>query len=47
MSRFRDWKMFENGGQASPPARRVARVVARSYEFIAREVRPHESAVGN
>jgi serine/threonine protein kinase len=34
---FRAWKMFENGGQASPPARRVARVASRSFELLAKE----------
>jgi serine/threonine protein kinase len=37
---FRAWKTFENAGQASPAAARVARVVARSYEFLAREMQP-------
>ncbi len=34
---FRAWKMFENSGHASPNGRRVARLVARSYEEYARE----------
>jgi len=34
---FRAWKMFENAGNASPAGRRVARLVARSYEQYARE----------
>jgi serine/threonine protein kinase len=33
--RVREWKVFENAGHASARARRVARVVARSYEIIA------------
>jgi serine/threonine protein kinase len=32
---LRGWKMYENGSQAAPSSRRVARVVARSYEFLA------------
>jgi len=34
---FRAWKMFENAGNASPAGRRVARLVARSYEQYARD----------
>ena len=34
---FRAWKMFENAGNAGPAGRRVARLVARSYEQYARE----------
>jgi len=34
---FRAWKMFENAGNAAPAGRRVARLVARSYEQYARE----------
>jgi serine/threonine protein kinase len=37
MEGFREWKSFENSGEASSKARRVARVVARSYEFYARD----------
>jgi serine/threonine protein kinase len=37
---FRAWKTFENAGQATPAAARVARAVARSYEFGARELQP-------
>ncbi|KAA0272998.1 MAG: hypothetical protein EDQ89_06240, partial [Acidobacteria bacterium] len=34
---FRAWKMLENAGNAGPAARRVARLVARSYEQYARD----------
>ncbi len=34
---FRAWKMFENAGNAGPAGRRVARLVARSYEQYARD----------
>ena len=36
-SALRAWKIYENGSQAPPSGRRVARVVARSYEIIATE----------
>jgi hypothetical protein len=34
-SALRAWKIYENGSQAPPSGRRVARVVARSYEILA------------
>ncbi len=34
-SALRAWKVYENGSQAPPSGRRVARVVSRSYEIIA------------
>ncbi|MGI8800714.1 MAG: protein kinase domain-containing protein [Solirubrobacteraceae bacterium] len=34
---FQAWKMFENDSRASPAARRVARVAARSFELVARD----------
>ena len=34
---FRAWKMFENAGNTGPAGRRVARLVARSYEEYARD----------
>ena len=36
-SALRAWKIYENGSQAPPSARRVARVVSRSYEILATE----------
>ncbi len=35
LSALRAWKVYENGSQAPPSGRRVARVVSRSYEIIA------------
>jgi hypothetical protein len=39
-SRVRAWKTFENGSSATPDGRRIARVVARSYELIASGLTP-------
>ena len=39
---FQAWKMFENGSQSSPAARRVARAASRSFELLARQTEPAE-----
>ena len=45
-SALRAWKIYENGSQAPPSSRRVARVVARSYEIMAtRGLTPDPPAV--
>ncbi len=41
---YRTWKAFENGSHASPAARRIAAVVARSLQLIADEVEHPEPA---
>jgi len=38
LEQFRAWKMFENGGQASPAAQRIAETVTRSLQLIAKEL---------
>ncbi len=44
-SALRAWKIYENGSQAPPSGRRVARVVSRSYEILATEgLVPHAPA---
>ena len=40
LEQFRVWKMFENGGQASPAAQRIAETVTRSLQLIAKELQP-------
>jgi len=37
LAQFQTWKAFENGSQASPVAARVAQIVTRSLQLIARE----------
>ncbi len=45
LENFRVWKTFENGGQASPAAQRVAAIVTRSLQLIAEEFRSSVSSV--
>jgi hypothetical protein len=37
LSEFQSWKVFENSGRASPPARRIAHTVIRSLHLIAKQ----------
>lgn len=37
LSEFQSWKVFENSGRASPPARRIAQSVMRSLHLIAKQ----------
>jgi serine/threonine protein kinase len=37
LSEFQSWKVFENSGRASPPARRIAHSVLRSLNVIAKQ----------
>jgi hypothetical protein len=40
LEEFRLWKTFENGSQAPPAAQRIAEIVTRSLQLIARELQP-------